>query len=437
MMYLPMEGYMNIINTLNMILDFLDNKVLFFIKKENVERFFKNSWILAFLIVSFFKPGSILGLVLYKPYTWILTLNSIWQICQALSAVIIVIGFIKVGRFNKFNTVFSFMILGLMISTVLNNNSFIRLIMLVITPISLVLLLDIVRDQDMFDPFVKIMFVYHAFLIILNLVLMVTVKQGLYTDYRGRSDHWIFGNYQQNLNWYVVALATGGILLNKIKNQTKQKRNFICVYATTIIAMVVSTLMVWSATTLASLFIIAVVLIFTYLRPKSEKVLNGLNALFASIAATFAFAVLKIQYLFSFIIVKVLKKSLDFNDRSQMWDKAIYYFKKKPLFGYGFENPQLTVEKLSKETPHNHYLNTIYVGGLAYLLGTIALAIVSFKEMRQARAHKVTIHTSAVLCGYFVYFIAEAKTNIGVLVLLLGIGYYTHSIISQMNIECE
>ncbi|MDE8332122.1 O-antigen ligase family protein [Erysipelothrix rhusiopathiae] len=428
---------MNIIGTLNLILNFLDQKIFGFIKKETIRNLFGNPLFLTFIIISLFKPGSLLGLVLYKPYTWILLTNKTWQIAQAVSAAIIVIGFIKVGRFNKFNSVFSFMIFGLIISTILNDNSFTRIVMLVVTPIALVLLLDIMKHINALETFIKVVFYYHAALVILNLVLMITVRQGLYTDYRGRSDHWLFGNYQQNFNWFVIALSSGGILLNQKLENTKKQKGFRLFYSLTVVSMVISTLMVWSATTLASLFVIAFVLLLNYFRPSSKKIVNGLNALIASITATFAFAVLKIQYLFSFIIVKVLKKSLDFNDRSQMWDKAIFYFKKKPLFGYGFEDPKLTVEKLSKETPHNHYLNTLYVGGIAYMIGTIALTYVAFKEMARAKAPNVSIHASAVLSGYFVYFIAEAKTNIGVLVLLLGIAYYTIDIVLQMKIECE
>ncbi|WP_323616824.1 O-antigen ligase family protein [Erysipelothrix rhusiopathiae] len=428
---------MNIIETLNLILNFLDQKIFGFIKKDSIRNLFGNPMFLTLIIISLFKPGSLLGLVLYKPYPWILLTNKAWQIAHSISAVIIVIGFIKVGKFNRFNSVFSFMVLGLIISTILNDNSFMRLVMLVVTPIALVLLLDIMKHINALDTLIKVIFYYHASLVILNLVMMITVKQGLYTDYRGRSDHWLFGNYQQNFNWYVVALSSGGILLNQNFDSDKKQKEFRLFYIVTVVSMVISTLMVWSATTLASLFVIAFVLLLNYFRPSSQKVVNGFNALIASISPTFAFAVLKIQYLFSFIIVKVLKKSLDFNDRSQMWDKAIFYFKKKPFFGYGFENPKLTVEKLSKETPHNHYLNTLYVGGLAYMIGTIALTYVSFKEMARAKVPNVSIHASAVLSGYFVYFIAEAKTNIGVLVLLLGIAYYTIDIVLQMKIECE
>ncbi|NBA01818.1 hypothetical protein GTU75_06770 [Erysipelothrix rhusiopathiae] len=428
---------MNIIETLNLILSFLDQKIFGFIKKEGIKSLFASPLFLTIIIISLFKPGSLLGLVLYKPYTWILLTNRVWQIAQSLSALIIVLGFIKVGKFNKFNSIFLFIIFGLIVSTVLNGNSPTRLVMLVVTPIALVLLLDVVKNSSSLETLIKVVFYYHASLIILNLVLMITIKQGLYTDYRGRSDHWLFGNYQQNFNWYVIALSSGGILLNQNFENSKMEQTFKLFYASTVVSMVISTLMVWSATTLASLFVIAFVLLLNYFRPSSKKVINGLNALIASLTATFAFAVLKIQYLFSFIIVKVLKKSLDFNDRSQMWDKAIYYFKKKPFFGYGFEDPKLTVEKLSKETPHNHYLNTLYVGGIAYMIGTIALTYVSFKEMARAKAPNVSIHASAVLSGYFVYFIAEAKTNIGVLVLLLGIAYYTIDIVLQMKIECE
>lgn len=103
----------------------------------------------------------------------------------------------------------------------------------------------------------------------------------------------------------------------------------------------------------------------------------------------FAFNILlatqRIISLFAEFITIYLKKDLTLSGRTQIWEKSFYHIQKSPIIGYGYEDFEYTLSKISINHTHNMYIETLYVGGIIALIFLILLFI-----SLSLKAHKIS-----------------------------------------------
>lgn len=405
------------------------------VPKQIIKIVTKGNWDLFLFIITIglFKPQVIAGMAHYYPSYFIKGINVSWKVLQVFSFVIIFLFFIFYGEINKFNLAYMVSIFSLSLSSLINKASLYRFASSVLLSTSIILLFEVLIKKRKIFKFMKFTYYYHTTLIILNFLSILIFPNSFYTDYRGMNVSWIFGNYQQNFNWYVIYIMLYGVILtcySEEKLARIKKLNTIVV-----LAMIITTLKVWSAVTIVSLFVSYVSL---YLMKKKEDVIyyiNGISSMLFSIFLTLLFAVFKIQHYFSFIIEKVLRKKLNFSGRSEIWDRTLSHIYQKPILGFGTEDTLIKSIKIGKSTAHNHYLDTIYNGGIIYLIIIFIIVYLSVREIIKNKETIISKYVSAALNGYFVYFIAEAKLNIQVLLIMLATGYYITEITKEINLK--
>jgi O-antigen ligase len=104
------------------------------------------------------------------------------------------------------------------------------------------------------------------------------------------------------------------------------------------------------------------------------KLINGfLLFLLTNIAIVF----LRIQNLFSFVIVDLLHKDLTFTGRTSAWDSAIIKISNKFLLGYGNMGQEQESRLIGDVYCHNALLEILFRGGIIRLIffGLIILLI--------------------------------------------------------------
>lgn len=82
--------------------------------------------------------------------------------------------------------------------------------------------------------------------------------------------------------------------------------------------------------------------------------------------------VFRIQNLFKYLIVDVLKKDLTFTNRTYLWDYALNIIKSKPIFGIGYgEHNIYGIFSRSYSHPHSMMLDIMVKGGVILLISFI------------------------------------------------------------------
>src|SRR5699024_10628283 len=145
-----------------------------------------------------------------------------------------------------------------------------------------------------FYKLINTIYIYFGSMIILNYISMLIFPDSFFTDYRGLNVTWIFGNYQQNLNWFIVFIAFS-CFVKEIWNEYIKYFNML-VY----LIIILTTVKVWSATTLSALGIVFGLLICYHFYPRISIFLNPFYAYIVGIITTILIVVYKIQGHFTY-----------------------------------------------------------------------------------------------------------------------------------------
>lgn len=397
------------------------------ITDEKIGLFLSSYTVLFFLVISQFKPQSIIGLADYQGGIFSV-IDNLWTITQVVSFLILSVIYMRKFKVHPFNIFFLISIFHITMISYLNGSPLSRIGSVLIPPISVLFMIELSYRYKVFDKIIVTLYSYFGGLILLNYISMLIFPNSFFTDYRGMDVTWIFGNYQQNLNWFVVFIAISYYAQKIIGGKARYVNLF------TYLIIILTTLKVWSATTMVALVVMFGLILFE----NYVKIYKSINVLFAylvGIAMTILIAVYEIQQYFSFFIEGVLQKSVNFSGRMRLWNNTINYIIEKPVFGQGIELSEITFDKIGKTTSHNHYLNLVYNGGFFYLFLTIFLVYLVSVKIQEYRKSTPIIYMNSAIIGYFVYFLAEAKINLNIFILLLTIVYYFSIIIQEDEYE--
>lgn len=389
---------------------------------KKIGAFLSSYFVLFILVISQFKPQSIIGLAEYRGGIFN-PIDKLWIIAQIISFVVLSILYLRKFKVHSFNIFFLISMFHITMVSYLNGTPISRIASIIIPPISILFMIELAYRYKVFDKVILTFYSYFGGLILLNYISMIIFPDSLYTDYRGANVAWIFGNYQQNLNWFIIFIAISYYAQKIIGEKLK----YINIFAYIII--ILTTIKVWSATTIVALGIVFGLIIFeNYV--KIYEFINPLFTYLSGIIVTVLIAVYEIQQYFAFFIEDILQKRVDFTGRMRLWTNTINYIIEKPIWGQGIELSNVTFDKIGKTTSHNHYLNLVYNGGFLYLFLTIILVYLVAVKLKDFRKDTAVIYMNSAITGYYVYYLAEAKINLNIFILLLTIVYY-YSIIKQ------
>lgn len=124
---------------------------------------------------------------------------------------------------------------------------------------------------------------------------------------------------------------------------------------------------------------------------------------------TFAVVVCRIQNVFSFFIVDILKKDLTFTGRTKDWDMAFSLIPHKFFFGYGVMDQQTEKMILGDVYTHNAVLEQFFRGGIiAFLIFVMGIYFVSKVNNNSIiRRNRKSDCLVCVMCGFWIISMAE------------------------------
>lgn len=288
-------------------------------------------------------------------------------------------------------------------ATIVNGNSFSQVLQIIR---AFVACFNLIVVSDYYMKNKSRLFFYSAKLfffsiIIIELFTIMFYPNGLY-ETMNANPHYFLGHRNNTIEYILPGLLICGI--DKILNRKSEHCtlyfvvSFLCV------------LLTWSANSMVSMFVF---LLYFLLKSKKSFVMifDYWSMFIMSALASFGIIILKVQHYFEWLIVGILNKSLDFTNRDMIWERALYFIKKSPIFGYGFEHYLVKASKIiHPNSCHNYYLDFLYSGGILMLTTIVVMVIMVGKKLKKVneneKLNKISKGAIGVIIAYFVIWIA-------------------------------
>ena len=278
----------------------------------------------------------------------------------------------------------------------------------------------------------KTLVVILSFLTYLNTLLLIFFPDGLWEDPewigRGSPVRYLFGN--QNQTGLVCILA---ITMQCIYSFAYKKGRFNLFL---LLAVSMAVAMFHNSMTPA----IGIVMMTVYIL---------LNRMFKRTGVWFA--VFTVIYLGLFMLIVwygseidgvkwatkfvegTLNKDTTFSKRTIIWENAVKWIKREPLFGYGVQPPDWNDDHLDGSGAHNLWVMLLLNSGMVGCFSFIAIMLMA---VRNALRVKSAVTTTAVisLCVILVMSFFEAYSLVYVFLFLM-IVYYSAKIPEQLTVE--
>ena len=208
------------------------------------------------------------------------------------------------------------------VSAIINQNSIYAAVMKIIAIFTLVLIVEYYYEKNSLNCLNALLIGFELFIYI-NFIAILLYPNGL-----NNGEHekiWLLDNYAAQLKWFLPAICVSFDYSIK----TKKKRRLQCL----LLIIILSAILSKSATLTATLSLLF--FLWNFVKNDKSKISVKMGIV-ASFAFLIAIVVFRLQNYFSFLIEKILHRSLSFTVRTDIWNSALYMFSNKPILGYGY-----------------------------------------------------------------------------------------------------
>lgn len=208
--------------------------------------------------------------------------------------------------------------------------------------------------------------------------------------------HWFLGH--KNLFVLYFLLATGVTALLDQNNEMK-----ISLKTVLIIVFSVASSIVGQSSTGLFVYLLFLVILYTRVGITPAKTFVAAGACFV------AFVLLRLQYLFSWVITSVMNKSLSFTGRTEIWDMVIEAIGNNLVFGVGVNKTDVIGFLFQNGMYHGHdlYLYLTYQGGLLCVFCLVVLVVVIIQAIRSVADKQACFVIAAALACYAFYSVFD------------------------------
>ena len=203
---------------------------------------------------------------------------------------------------------------------------------------------------------------YNLYYIIVTYGWKIGMQNGIYETFS-------FLNSDNGTAGYIFP-ALYLMLVEKSLKISQNKKNMILKSILIIGLSLLNELRMWSATALAG-----IVLVLIYIFLIRNMILIKMKWVWVvTVVLNIGITFFRIQYLFSFIIEKVLNKSLTFTGRTKIWDWGMNAFYQNPIIGNGADGVS------GKYYIDNLLIQLLYRGGIIFLIAFIVMIYFALKN---------------------------------------------------------
>lgn len=378
------------------------------------------SIILFIILLPFFKTD-------YIVYAYP-KLNNIINIFKIISIMLILIIILKSRYVSKKMILLLAFMLSIILPTIIYSGDMITATDYCISIFCLACLMDFYKKDERFLSTLLLCF---EIVIYINLITMIVKPNGLYstgTIYTGiATQNWFLGFK----NTMIMTLLPAYVVSGLYKNITNRKKRYYCLNIAIFISSVLST----SSTTIVGMFVLY---FFECLKlpEKYYKFLNIANYMKTFLILFVSIVILRMQYLFSFLLVDILHKDLTFTNRTNLWDITINQILKNPVFGHGWANDStrhLMYNSQTVITAHNQVLEYLYLGGFLCLIILALLYICSKREIKDKYGDKNIQLISLSFFTFLIISLTEVFLDPLMIIVFLSFVFSKNYILEEKN----
>lgn len=270
-------------------------------------------------------------------------------------------------------------------------------------------------------------------LIFINFYTIIRYPKGLYLDDL-YSNNWFFK--YDNMHSFIYF---PGLLLSYL-SMKYDKKNIVKF----VLVLFMSTYCVYYCRSANTVVAYTIFLLYLLLKKFMDniEILNTKNYFITYIILFFSMVIFRIQNIFDWLIVGILKKDLTFTGRTIIWNRVIEYIKISPIFGYGIEKGKTITAKLGNvyyAHAHNTFLDVLYKGGMVGFALFIYLLYIVVKKLYKYKKYSEAKFTGMIILNILIMTVFEAREDrIGLYIILL-FGYYIDKIVQEIYLKnkCE
>lgn len=380
-------------------------------------RFFLNKWIIMLCILPFIKPVM---------FTYIPLFDRLFDIMRIISAMIIVISYLKNSRISKLVVLFFLYFSVIFISTFIHKGQIFIAFINLVTVVCLCMLIEIGIRNDSFIMIQSLCYLLSTFCYI-NFVLMIIEPDGIcrYVLSTAWNMHFVAGKNQMGL------FLVGSIIISLLYSYMRyQKIKF---FSVLLIIINFSSLVISKTGTGKVGIALALVLIFISKTNRFKQIINYRTLFISAVITFFLIVIIRVQSIFSVIIEQILHKSITFTGRTDLWDLAIELIKESPLLGYGFQNGEFLHINNGVYSAHNEFLQKACEGGFISVFIFIMILIACGSTLVKYKEHIVSKIISIGIFSCLIMMMTESTGNTNLIYILMPIGYFCDELIFRLK----
>lgn len=376
-----------------------------------------------FIFLSFLKPAGF-------DHMGLSSVNTFFNISRILCAIIICVLYLKQRRRNKLIKYLFIYFSFCCFSTYIGIGDFNRILIFAGSIVAFAMIFEIVKEKRFKVIITSLLFVYMVFIVVAFFFLYQAVGFTINIEKHFTSEQLMYAYFLSSSNGS-ASFFIPAMVLSILNLYISGKNNLLSWI--TIVFTYCSGLIIWSATSLVAETVLLLYAVFVrfnlddVFRRRVKSKLLIIVCLTISIGITF----FKIQDLFEFIIVDILKKDLTMTGRTEVWNNGFNAFVKSPILGMGNYNDVV-------RTCDNCYAQLLGDSGILGVAFFIALMIFSYRKLKQSQNRQVCYLFTVVYALLLLMFVAESWCQffgMYVLLILFSKADYIQHYIDKNNVK--
>lgn len=388
------------------------------------------------LAFPFFEPMSIVELA--DKWGGIISIvDKLFDVWKMLSVCIIVTLFL-VGRSSVKLSALLVLFIGywtiIFIATLHNSGNIVSVCLKAFHVLALTILIEMSIDRKKIVVLMHALWLLLSTYVIINFASICIFPDGMYSyGMFGYQDieqkcYWFLGNRNGHSFIFLFTIFSGCIY-DYLKFERIRIRTWgICGI------IFISSLIVWSATSLVAVCITLFLLIFGN-RRIFRKLISPVKIWLVSMGTSILIIIFRIQNFLQYFIISVLKRDLTFSKRTEIWNYALSEIKGHFLLGKGIEYDAYMRKTVHYDHMHNQYLDTAYMGGIILFILYCFILWLCLRQISLCKDTYLKRIFSSAFAGYFVLFIAESRRSLVQFFMMLVVGFYIARIEKKENMR--
>lgn len=367
-----------------------------------------------FCLLSFIRPEYLTRISIIKSGYYI------YRIVVVIS--IFLLFLIKKKQLNKFSLLWVFFEIWIIIMTILNKGNIIYAFFQGLSIISIAILFQMYIDQ--IGSLLKNIYRVLSFFVLINFFTIIFFPNGMYTTgvTNLATENWFLG-FKNEQTPYFLTLVGIMLILSEVEKYNKKK-------ILMLIVVILSAIIIKSSTLIVGLFILLILALFPFIR-RNYQLFNISSYIVTSLFLFIAIPIFRLQNIFSYIIINMLNKDVNFTNRTVIWDTTLNYIKFKPISGFGEQIPKirnLMYNSFSVVSSHNQIMEYLYTGGILLIIIYLFILFTIAKELYPLKSNNIIIISSSLFFALQVVFLTEVFTSAAVFMIYF-IVYYSKKLV--------